>query len=236
MHTVAEGASVDLTVSVDVDPERSLTIPLSPTYVGGATLADYSGVPPSVTLSTDKRSETITFTASEDSEDDDEDQVIIGFGTMPDDRVSAGDVPSTTISIEDDDDPQVTVMFGAATYTVLEGGETTVTVLLSADPERTVTIPLNKTPKGDISESDYDGVPTSVEFISGAVEATFRVTASMDEEDDDDESIDLSFGTLPEGVTAGTTPTTNIAVVDGNVPDVTVTIEASATTVARANR
>ena len=150
---------------------------------------------------------------------------------MPDDRVSAGDVPSTTISIEDDDDPQVTVMFGAATYTVLEGGETTVTVLLSADPERTVTIPLNESRQDGISESDYDGVPTSVEFISGAVEATFTVTASIDEEDDDDESVELSFGALPDGVTAGTTPTTNIEVVDGNVPDVTVTIEASATTV-----
>ena len=231
MQEVAEGASVNLTVSVDVDPERSLTIPLSPTYVGGATLDDHSVVPDSVTLSTDTRSVTIAFMAIDDSEDDDEDQVIIGFGDMPDDRVSAGDVPSTEITITDDDDPQVMVMFGAETYTVLEGGETTVTVLLSADPERTVTIPLNKTPKGDISESDYDGVPTSVEFISGAVEATFRVTASMDEEDDDDESIDLSFGALPEGVTAAAPATTNIAVVDGNVPDVTVKIEASATTV-----
>ncbi len=114
-HTVAEGAMVDLTVSVDVDPERDLIIPLSPEYVGGATDADHSVVPPSVMLSTDKRFETITFAATPDSDDDDEDQVIIGFGTMPDPRVSAGDVPSTEISITDDDDPQVTVMFGAAT-------------------------------------------------------------------------------------------------------------------------
>ena len=57
---------MDLTVSVDVDPERSLTIPLSPTYVGGASLADYSGVPQSVTLSTGNSSETITFTAIDD--------------------------------------------------------------------------------------------------------------------------------------------------------------------------
>ena len=232
MHEVAEGASVDLTVSVDVDPERELTIPLSPTYVGGATLDDHSVVPDTVTLSTATRSVTITFTAIDDSEDDDEDQVIIGFGDMPDDRVSAGDVPSTEITITDDDDPQVMVMFGAETYTVLEGGNAEVTVLLSADPERTVTIPLNKTPNGGISESDYDGVPTSVEFITGAEEATFTVTASMDEEDDDDESVDISFGELPAGVTAAAPSLTNIAVVDGNVPDVTVTIAAEATSVA----
>ena len=103
-----------LTVSVDVDPERSLTIPLSPTYDGGATVDDHSVVPDTVTLSTATRSVTIAFMAIEvDSEDDDEDQVIIGFGAMPDARVSAGDVPSTEISITDDDDPQVMVMFGA---------------------------------------------------------------------------------------------------------------------------
>ena len=192
MHTVAEGAAVDLTVSLDVDPERELVIELEPTFDGvnnGATRADYTGVPDRVTLSTDKRSETINFMAVQDSEDDDEDQVTIGFGTMPDERVSAGDVPSTTISITDDDDPQVTVKFGAAMYTVLEGGSASVTVILSADPERTVTIPLTKDPMNGLSDGDYDGVPTNVEFVSGQTEAPFTVTASADEEDDDDESV-----------------------------------------------
>ena len=41
----------------------------------------------------------------------------------------------------DDDDPAVRVSFGSATYTVPEGGTRSVTVNLSADPERTVTIP-----------------------------------------------------------------------------------------------
>ena len=231
MQPVAEGASEELTVSVDVDPERDLFIPLSPTYVGGATLDDHSVVPDTVMLSTATKSVTITFTAIDDSEDDDEKRVIIGFGDMPDDRVSAGDIDSTTVSITDDDDPRVTVKFGAAAYTVLEDGQTSVTVILSADPERTVIIPLNEEPIGDISDSDYDGVPTNVEFTSGNVTATFTVTASMDEEDDDDESVDISFGELPAGVTAAAPSLTNIAVVDGNVPDVMVKIEASAETV-----
>ena len=240
MHTVAEGAAVDLTVSLDVDPERELVIELEPTFDGvnnGATRADYTGVPDRVTLSTDKRSETINFMAVQDSEDDDEDQVTIGFGTMPDERVSAGDVPSTTISITDDDDPQVTVKFGAAMYTVLEGGSASVTVILSADPERTVTIPLTKDPMNGLSDGDYDGVPTNVEFVSGQTEAPFTVTASADEEDDDDESVVVSFGELPAGVTAPDAVSTDasettIAIVDGNVPDVMVKIEASSQTVA----
>ena len=237
MHTVAEGAAVDLTVSLDVDPERELVIQLVPTFDGGATDADYTGVPTSVTLSTDKRSETITFMAVQDSEDDDEDQVTIGFGTMPDERVSAGEVPSTEISITDDDDPQVTVKFGAATYTVPEDGSASVTVLLSAAPERTVTIPLTETPINDISDGDYDGVPTKVEFAVDQTEAMFTVTAPADEEDDDDESVEIRFGELPAGVTAvpdplGNPPKTTVAIVDGNVPDVMVKIEAASETVA----
>ena len=232
MHTVAEGAAVDLTVSLDVDPERELIIQLVPTFDGGATDADYTGVPTSVTLSTDKRSETITFMAVQDSEDDDEDQVTIGFGAMPDGRVSAGAVPSTEISITDDDDPQVTVKFGAATYTVPEGGSASVTVLLSAAPERTVTIPLTETPINGISDGDYDGVPTKVEFAVDQTEAMFTVTAPADEEDDDDESVEIRFGELPAGVTAAAPSTTSIAIVDGNVPDVMVKIEAASETVA----
>ena len=232
MHTVAEGAAVDLTVSLDVDPERELVIQLVPMFDGGATDADYTGVPTSVTLSTDKRSETITFMTVQDSEDDDEDQVTMGFGTMPDERVSAGAVPSTQISITDDDDPQVTVKFGAATYTVPEGGSASVTVLLSAAPERTVTIPLTETPMNGISDGDYDGVPTNVAFAVDQTEAMFTVTAPADEEDDDDESVEIRFGELPAGVTAAAPSTASIAIVDGNVPDVMVKIEAASETVA----
>ena len=156
---------------------------------------------------------------------------------MPDERVSAGEEPSTQISITDDDDPQVTVMFGAATYTVPEDGSASVTVLLSAAPERTVTIPLTETPINDISDGDYDGVPTKVEFAVDQTEAMFTVTAPADEEDDDDESVEIRFGELPAGVTAvpdpmGNPPKTTVAIVDGNVPDVMVKIEASSETVA----
>ena len=39
-------------------------------------------------------------------------------------------------------DPVVTVQFSQDSYTVAEGGTQSVTVTLSADPERTVTIPI----------------------------------------------------------------------------------------------
>ena len=70
------------------------------------------------------------------------------FGTMPDERVSAGAIGAATVSITDDDDPFVTVMYDQSSYTVAEGGTQTVTVTLSADPERTIIIPIEKADQG----------------------------------------------------------------------------------------
>ena len=73
---------------------------------------------------------------------------------------------------EVDDDPAVTavtVQFGAASYTATEGGAAaTVEVTLSADPERTVTVPLSVTPVGTAIADDYTLSVDAVTFVAGA--------------------------------------------------------------------
>ena len=222
-ETVAEGSSVTITVTLDADPERSLTIPLSVSLSTDASASDYSGVPAELAFTSGGPTfQTIVFTAVDDTEDDDDEEVSIAFDLASLDRVSNGAVPATTIGITDDDDPQVTVMFGAEGYTAVEGGSVTVTVSLSADPERTVTIPLEISPDGGISAGDYSGVPTNVAFGSGETEQTFTIEAATDEENDDDESITLEFGDLPGGVTPGVPAATTVSIADGNVPAVMV--------------
>ena len=49
-YTVAEGGTVDVTVTLNRDPKRTVTIPIERTDQNGATGADYSGVPSSVTF------------------------------------------------------------------------------------------------------------------------------------------------------------------------------------------
>ena len=44
--------------------------------------------------------------------------------------------------------PEVTVQFSQDSYTVAEGGTQSVTVTLSADPERTVVIPIDDSGRG----------------------------------------------------------------------------------------
>ena len=232
-YTAAEGGTATVTVSLSADPERTVAIPLTKTNQGGAVAADYSGVPATVTFNTGQTSKTITFAATQDAEDDDGESVKLAFGTSLPAGVRAGATAATTVSIRDDDDPAVTVSFGAATYTAAEGSTATVTVTLSADPERTVAIPLTKTNQGGASAADYSGVPASVTFNAGDTSKTFDFAATADTEDDDGESVKLGFGTsLPAGVSAGSPSETTVSITDDDDPQVTVSFGAATYTAA----
>ena len=235
-YTVAEGSSRTVTVSLDADPERTVVIPIETANQGGASDSDYTGVPQSVTFEAGDTSKSFTFTAADDTVDDDGESVKLSFGASLPAGVSAGTTDEATVSITDDDDPQVTVAFGQSTYSAAEGSTVTVKVTLSADPERTVVIPIEKTNQGGAITADYSGVPTSLTFSSGDTEKTFVFTAETDTVDDDGESVKLSFGaSLPAGVSAGTPATSTVTITDDDVPSVTVSFGSAAYTVAESD-
>ena len=232
-YTATEGGTAArVTVSLSVDPERQVVIPIRKSHSGGATSSDYSGIPADVTIASGSTSATFTVTATDDSEDDDGESVALSFGTLPD-RVTAGSRSIATVKLVDDDDPQVTVSYSASTYAATEGGaKATVTVNLSADPERSVTIPLESAPSNGATAqgetgADYSGIPANVTIASGSTSTTFTVAATDDTVDDDDESVALSFGTLPDGVTAGSPATATVNLVDDDVPPVTASFSAA---------
>ena len=159
----------------------------------------------------DEEDETFTLTLSQATV-----AVLAGGGTTL----------AVTGTITDNDDPQVQASFGQSSYSVAEGGTVQLTVTLSADPERTVTIPISRTDQGASAE-DYTGVPESVSFGSGETSKSFTVTAAQDLIDDDGESVDLSFGTLPVGVTASSdNATATVTITDDDTADVTVSTTA----------
>ena len=219
-YSVGEGATVTVRVQLNVNPERTVTIPITRTNQSGASNSDYSGVPASVTFNSGDTEMSFTFTATQDSVDDDDESVRLGFGTLPE-GVTAGTTNVATVSITDDDDPQVTVGFEQDAYSVAEGATVTVRVQLNVNPERTVTVPITRTNQSGASSSDYSGVPASVTFNSGETEMSFTFTATQDSVDDDDERVRLSFGTLPAGVTAGTTDAATVSITDDDEPSST---------------
>ena len=108
--------------------------------------------------------------------------------------------------------------FGSEAYSVSEGSSVTVKVILSADPERTVTIPLVKAHQGGASSTDYSGIPASVVINSGDTSKTFTFSATADTIDEVGESVKLTFGRLPYQVSGGTTRETVVSITDDDMP------------------
>ena len=221
-YEVDEGGTVDVTLTLSVDPERPVTIPVTATDQGGASTGDYSGVPTTVTFASGETEKTLTFTAIQDTDDDDGESVKLGFGTLPD-RVTAGTTSEATVNITDDDVAEVKVNFGAATYNAAEGETVDVTLTLDADPGRQVIIPIVVTEQGGVSSADYSNVPLEITFNTGDTQKTFTFTASQDDIDDDGESVLLKFDSpLPAGVTEGSTVQTIVSITDDDTVGVTI--------------
>ena len=69
-------------------------------------------------------------------------------------------------------------------------------------------------------------MPASVTFNADDTEVDITFTASSDSDNDDGESVKLSFGnTLPTGVSAGTTDEAVVTITDDDVPSVRVSFE-----------
>ena len=97
-YTVSEGSSVTVRVRLSTAPRRTVDIPLTTVNLGGASAADYSGVPSSVRFQGGAVVRSFTFSAVLDNVDDVGESVRIGFGTLPA-LVTAGAANEATVSI-----------------------------------------------------------------------------------------------------------------------------------------
>ena len=210
-YTVAEGGTARITLHLNAPwkPElnEALTVPLfDPQHEGGASADDYSGVPESVTFQQGQTRASFTVRATDDSEDDDGESVLLHFRRLFPDDLEAGRYGArvATLHIDDDDgETAVTVSFESANYTAAEGGASaTVRVLLDAAPGRPVTIELTATGRGGATSADYS-MPSSVTFGASETVKSLTLTATDDAVDDDLESVAIGFGSLPSGVAAG---------------------------------
>ncbi len=218
-YTATEGGaparvSIHLSEPVEIEP---LVVRLVVTHVG-ATAADYTGIPKSVRFGVGEQTQTITVKATDDTDDDDGESVTLSFVNDPNGRVRVRTGPaSATVALADNDGPRrVTVSFGAVTYTATEGGaDATVRVELDAAPGRSVTVPLTKAHLGNATAADYSGIPMNVTFAANQTSRTFAVMATAGDGSDGGESVSIGFGTLPEGVFAGSPAATTVTLADG---------------------
>ena len=110
---------------------------------------------------------------------------------------------------------QVVASFGPGPYAAEEGGSARVRVALDKDPHRTVTITLTAAPREGADPGDYRA-PAEVVFNAGETTKDVTVTAVDDNEDDDGESVELTFGMLPNGVSEGATSQAVVRITDND--------------------
>ena len=218
--TIAEGSSGTYTIVLDSQPTADVTV-----TINDPSNTDVTAEPASLTFSsTDWNTpKTVTVNAAQDADAEDETATVTHTVTSTDSIYSGASANSVAVSVTDDEVP-VTVQFGATTYEVVEGETVTVAVTLSADPERTVVIPITHTPQsGATSPADFSGVPANLTFNTGQMSQTITFTAAQDDVDDDGESVLLGFGApLPGGVSLGTTVTTTVSITDDDGAGVSV--------------
>ena len=215
------GPAAVVRVQLSADPERRVAIPLTATPGNGATTGDYSGVPDSTVFLSGQTARDIVVTAIDDNLNDDGETLTLTIGTPPE-RVNVGSPSATVVRLADNDDPPVKISFGAAEYTAEEGGQVaSISLRLSADPERQVTIPLDVTPGNGATQADYR-VPSMVTFSSGDTIRTVELLAVDDDVDDDGETVALGFGTLPAMVNAGDLTTATVTLTDNDERGVNV--------------
>ena len=246
-YTAAEGgATATVAVQLSAAASATVTIPLTKTHRGGATAADYSGVPSNVTFTAGQTRRTFTVTATDDADKDGGESVQLGFGTLPG-GYAPGARRTATVTLVDDDATLI-VNFGTERHTTVKVRESDTVwhrfiFSLSTsrygppngNPQQPVTIPLVVTHRGGATPADYEvrgrRTLTSVTFGVGESVTSFSMRAIPDGRRETGEGLRLDFGRLPAGVRQGTWgPYETIAFVDQVLPGYTVLFGAEAYT------
>ena len=149
-----------------------------------------------------------------------------------------GSASEATVTVTDDDGDtgpsdvtaDLSVSGGGA---VAEGGTLTVTVTLSGAAPSALSIPVQvaSSPAATASAGDYT-LPSPVTVAMGDTSGTLTFTAVDDMVDEDAETLTLELGTLPAGVTAGSTTSVAVTISDDDTAGVTVVESGGSTVVA----
>ena len=197
--TVWHRFTVDLRTHVtgpaDANPQEPVTIPLVVTHVGGATPEDYTALPANVKFEVGQSTTFFRMRAIPDDRREPGEGLRLDFGQLPAGLRKSSWGPYETIEFVDQDLPRVTALFGAESYTATEGGAAArVSIHLSEPVEiDPLDVRLQLRYGGGATDADHGPIPMVVTIPVGEHTWTFPVAATDDTDDDDGESVTLSF-------------------------------------------
>ena len=148
----------------------------------------------------------------------------IGFGSLPS-KVSAGSPSEAVVQLADNDHGRARVVqvrfdasAGAVRDGVEEGGSYRLGIRLNVKPGQKLTIPLTYAYLGGATADDFSNLPANVTFEANATSSGVTIRPVDDFEEDPGESLKVSFGSLPAGVSVSSWSgrSTTIPVIDND--------------------
>ena len=226
-----EGSNPHLRMTLDKVPARTVTIPLTSSFHGGATAADFGTIPTSVTFAPHETIKIVTFTVMDDGFGDSGESIRFAISTTLPARVTAWSHTNTTVTITDTGLTPVTVKFTSSTYAAAEGTHDQVILTLDKAPGRTVIIPLVYTFHGGATGADLVKQLPSLTFGPTDRFITLGIGVLDDGYVDPGESYAIAIGqSLPDGVAAGTPSQTTVNIADTGATPVKAKFNSSAKT------
>ena len=222
-YTVDEGGDVTVTVNLNADPLNTVTIPLTFTDQDGATTADHSVIPTSLTFNAGETTKTFTFSATDDASDDDGESVKIAIGSPLPGIIKLGGTTETTVNITDNDGAGVVVSRSALTVTEGETEGREYTLALNTQPTASVTV----TVAGHAS-TDVNPNPTAITFTTGNWNTARTVTVKAGNDADDvDNSVTLTHSatSTDSDYNGVAIPSVAVTVLDNDIAPIVVPVD-----------
>ena len=223
--TATEGTALDigLTLARATGDTRVISIPITTDPPSG----DFVLSPPDmVTFGDGVTTATISLTMEDLDDVESEDmKVKLELGAVPADLIPG--TSATTITLADDDRAAYEVTIAAADTNIDEdGGKTDLTITLSAEPDRDLTIPISVDDTSTAEEGDFTLSATEVVYRKGdkggKLAQKITLTAVNDNSIDAGLTVVVGFDDLPGGVTATSGSETATVIIDDDDTERTI--------------
>ena len=195
--------TMTITCQLSATSGLDVTIPFSVNVSSTATDPDdYIIIASPVTINAGSTQTTITISVVDDAINENDETVIFDMGTPI--NATQGGITKHTATIQDNDD-EPTVSFTFAPYTHAETGKQPITVRLSAESGKTLSVDYATSNGTAISGSDYTATSGTLTWTIGETgDKTFDVAVLEDFLDEQDETVILTLSSPLNCAIAGT--------------------------------
>ena len=197
-NTIAEGEDTQITATLSDGQTASSPVTVTLAYQGGA--GEFTA-PTQIVIPAGANSAFVTFSATDDTDDEANVDVEVSIAAVAGDAVENGD-QTQTITITDNDAAPLVTLSAQPTEIAERNGRSTLTARLGSRSDQPVTVTLAYS--GTATRGTDFTAPDQIVIPAGQTSATVDVVSTADATDDDDETVIVDVASVTNGTEDGT--------------------------------